>query len=77
MSAIRLTEPDLQDVSTFNNYSGPLLERLASCERESARLSALRDVLLPELMSGRIRVRDVKSTVEDAVDQELPEVQDV
>jgi type I restriction enzyme S subunit len=77
MSAIRLTEPDLQDVSTFNNYSGPLLERLASCERESAKLSALRDVLLPELMSGRIRVRDIKHSVEDAVNHEIPEAKDV
>lgn len=34
----------------------PLWERLLSAEREVVRLTALRDALLPELLSGRIRV---------------------
>ncbi len=36
-------------------------------ELESQRLAALRDALLPELMSGRLRVKDVEKTVEEVV----------
>lgn len=42
--------------------------------KENLKLRGLRDALLPELMSGRIRVRDAKDTVESVVDSELPEV---
>lgn len=33
---------------------------------ESRTLAALRDTLLPQLMSGRIRVKDAEKIVEDA-----------
>lgn len=36
-------------------------------ELESQRLAALRDALLPELMSGRLRVKDVEKAVEEVV----------
>jgi len=36
-------------------------------ELESQRLAALRDALLPELMSGRLRVKDAEKTVEEVV----------
>jgi type I restriction enzyme S subunit len=34
---------------------------------ESRTLAALRDTLLPQLMSGKLRVRDAERIVEDAV----------
>lgn len=45
-----------------------LLDQLsANRVRENRTLSALRDVLLPELMSGRLRIRDAAKVVEAAV----------
>ena len=36
----------------------PLRDLLAANENESAKLAALRDYLLPRLLSGRVRVRE-------------------
>jgi type I restriction enzyme S subunit len=38
-----------------------------SLDQESEKLSALRDALLPELLSGRLRVRDAEKVVEEVV----------
>ncbi|MFC8537140.1 restriction endonuclease subunit S [Streptomyces sp. NPDC057249] len=45
----------------------PLRRRLTAALRESRALAALRDTLLPQLMSGRLRVRDAEKIVEDHV----------
>ncbi|MET7671469.1 restriction endonuclease subunit S [Micromonospora luteifusca] len=45
----------------------PLRQKLLAVLRESSALVALRDQLLPELMSGRLRVRDAEKVVEEAV----------
>jgi type I restriction enzyme S subunit len=42
-------------------------ERVEQADRESASLAQLRDALLPLLMSGKVRVRDVERRVEDAL----------
>lgn len=42
-------------------------QRLMGALAESESLDALRDTLLPELMSGRLRVRDAEKVVEEAV----------
>jgi type I restriction enzyme S subunit len=44
-----------------------LVERAWALEREDEVLIQLRDALLPELMSGRIRVPEAREAVEDAV----------
>jgi type I restriction enzyme S subunit len=44
-----------------------LIERSWAAERESAALAGVRDALLPELMSGRLAVREAESVVSDAV----------
>ncbi|GGW62075.1 hypothetical protein GCM10010503_44120 [Streptomyces lucensis JCM 4490] len=46
---------------------GPLWNRALSAEQESLKLADLRDTLLPQLMSGKLRVRDAEKIVEDAV----------
>lgn len=74
LGRIILTKPKLDQVAEFNQFAEAYLERIESTEREFNQLVQLRDVLLPELLSGRIRVRDAKDTVQDAVDSELPEV---
>jgi type I restriction enzyme S subunit len=40
----------------FERMAAPLLERSLECRRESRTLAALRDTLLPKLVSGEIRV---------------------
>jgi type I restriction enzyme S subunit len=45
---------------------GPLWDRALAAEQESLTLAELRNVLLPKLMSGEIRVRDAERVVEDA-----------
>lgn len=42
-------------------------QSIASYRSESLKLAELRDALLPELMSGRLRVKDAERVVEDAV----------
>lgn len=39
---------------------GPLWNRALSAEQESLKLADLRDTLLPQLMSGKLRVRDAR-----------------
>ena len=44
-----------------------LSKRSLAAAEESRQLAALRDALLPELMSGRLRVKDAEKTVEEVV----------
>jgi type I restriction enzyme S subunit len=48
---------------TFEDVADPLLARTLQCRRESATLAALRDALLPKLLSGEIRVKDAARCV--------------
>lgn len=57
--AASLRWPDSSALSRFAEHAGPLRDKIAQIVEESARLSALRDALLPELLSGRIRAADV------------------
>jgi type I restriction enzyme S subunit len=45
----------------------PLFRRLVASNLESRTLTALRDTLLPKLMSGEIRVRDAERAIEAAM----------
>jgi type I restriction enzyme S subunit len=45
----------------FDQQVRPLYERIVSNERETSTLAALRDALLPKLLSGELRVRDAES----------------
>jgi type I restriction enzyme S subunit len=51
--------------SAFADEVQPLLEEHDSLTKESATLERLRDALLPELLSGRLRVKDAESIVEN------------
>ncbi len=55
------------DQERFAKKSRPLIERSDSLEREIEHLVRLRDTLLPELLSGRIRVPEAREAVEAAV----------
>ena len=58
-----------QSVLQLNARLEPLLVRMLSLGAESRRLAALRDALLPELLSGRIRVPEGADVVQDVVDE--------
>jgi hypothetical protein len=49
----------MEALSTLNGVLDPLWRRLLSAEQEMHRLMALRDALLPELLSGRIHVSEM------------------
>jgi type I restriction enzyme S subunit len=48
----------------FNRIVGPILDRLCAILFESRTLLATRNLLLPKLMSGKIRVKDAEKAVE-------------
>lgn len=60
---VHLPVPDA--LRSLNAEMGPLWERALLAEQESQTLATLRDTLLPQLMSGRLRVRDAEKIAED------------
>lgn len=51
----------------FELVAAPLREHGAGLERENRLLAATRDALLPQLMSGKLRVKDAEKTVEEVL----------
>jgi type I restriction enzyme S subunit len=51
----------------FNHIVGPILDRLRTALFENRTLTAVRDALLPKLMSGEIRVKDAEKIAEAAL----------
>jgi type I restriction enzyme S subunit len=47
-------------IARFAEYVRPLLARISTATTESLTLSAIRDTLLPKLISGELRVRDAE-----------------
>ena len=56
-----LVVPDTGAMSAFDRLTRPLYERVVSNERESRTLAALRDALLPKLVSGKLRVTQLET----------------
>jgi type I restriction enzyme, S subunit len=54
-----------QEQERFALLARPLLDKQDTLTRESARLASLRDALLPELLSGRIRVPEASQVVDE------------
>lgn len=59
--------PSLAAVAELDLSLAPLWERLLLAEREILKLGQLRDALLPELLSGRIRVPEAAEAVAEVV----------
>jgi type I restriction enzyme S subunit len=64
VAATQAVRPDNEVLGQFALTSGPLLARMASNERESRTLAALRDTLLPKFISGELRVPDAERLIE-------------
>lgn len=60
----RLTESETRQLEA---RLGPLLTLVEQSVRENKSLASTRDALLPELMSGRLRVKDAEKTVEEVL----------
>ncbi|MFJ1582566.1 restriction endonuclease subunit S [Streptomyces sp. NPDC088197] len=56
-----------QALANFAQAVAPLHRRASQATAESRSLASLRDTLLPQLMSGKLRVRDAEKIVENAV----------
>ena len=54
--------PPYELIRYFNAQVGPLLERCHHLDVEARTLSLVRDALLPELISGNLRVEDANTT---------------
>jgi type I restriction enzyme S subunit len=57
---IRLVTPAGRVMDAFDRVSRPMYLKVVEHERESRTLAALRDALLPKLISGEIRVKDAE-----------------
>ena len=60
LSDARVLIPSKPLMDSMDNLMDPLVERVVSCRLESRTLAALRDTLLPKLISGELRVPDVE-----------------
>ncbi len=56
--------PDPRILEAFQELTSGVLDRVRSSLEESRTLASLRDLLLPRLLSGELRIRDVERTVE-------------
>jgi len=60
VAATQIIKPRSAVLVAFSSVAGPLLGKLAANERRSSTLAALRDTLLPRLISGELRISDTK-----------------
>jgi putative type I site-specific deoxyribonuclease len=59
IATMPITNISNDDISTFTNTVTPIFERIGHNKAENIRLSALRDTILPKLMSGELDVSDI------------------
>ncbi|MET7650323.1 MULTISPECIES: restriction endonuclease subunit S [unclassified Streptomyces] len=64
---LRVRLPQGRSATEFAARVGALLDRVVAATHENRTLADLRDTLLPQLLSGKLRVRDAVRTVEEAV----------
>ncbi|MEV7861578.1 restriction endonuclease subunit S [Streptomyces hirsutus] len=62
----QVNRPDADALAAFGKEASAAFAHMKSLQAESRTLATLRDTLLPQLMSGRLRVKDAEKIVEDA-----------
>ena len=60
VAATQVVKPSRDVVELYSSITAPLLSRMTANERESRTLAVLRNSLLPKLVTGELRVRDVE-----------------
>jgi type I restriction enzyme, S subunit len=66
-SKLRVLAPPADLRFYYHSLVGPLFERILANDRESSTLAAIRDALLPKLLSGEIRVGKAVAQVEEVL----------
>lgn len=59
--------PNDEIMRQFSVITCPMFDQIAVCQSEASVLSSLRDILLPRLISGKLRVEDAETMIEEAV----------
>ncbi|SHG15253.1 restriction endonuclease subunit S [Streptoalloteichus hindustanus] len=67
LANFQVIRPDEKLLTEFGKMASNFFAHIRSLARESRTLARLRDTLLPQLMSGKLRVRDAEKIVEDAL----------
>ena len=63
----RVSVPTAEIVEAFNDLAQPLYDQIVENKSEARILAATRDLLLPKLMSGEIRLKDAEKIVGEVV----------
>ncbi|WP_223945405.1 restriction endonuclease subunit S [Arthrobacter sp. StoSoilB20] len=66
VDALEIPCPAPERLASFAAKASPLLETAAYADHENLKLAATRDAMLPQLLSGRLRVKDVEKLLEGA-----------
>ncbi|MEO9967173.1 MAG: restriction endonuclease subunit S [Reichenbachiella sp.] len=67
LKELKVPFPDTAMIETFNYEAGPIMDLIYSNQIENQTLTALRDTLLPKLISGEVRVKDVEQTLSEVL----------
>ncbi len=67
LAGVAVAVPPTEIADVFEASVGAALHRIRACLLESRTLAALRDTLLPKLISGELRVKDAERVVEEAL----------
>ncbi len=67
VAAVEIPWPGLSAATAFSKEVMVVRDLVQQRMRESAVLAKLRDALLPQLMSGRLRVKDAEERVEEVL----------
>jgi type I restriction enzyme S subunit len=62
----RIVLPPMPLLKTFEERAAPIFRRVLESTRETCTLAALRDTLLPKLLSGELRLKDAQRFVSEA-----------
>ena len=66
IDCFRVVMPNANMLTAFGRVCQPWYNRIVAAKKESRSLSALRDTLLPKLISGELRLKNVEESLEEA-----------
>jgi type I restriction enzyme, S subunit len=66
MEKYKICVPEARALEAFNDAAVPMFDRIVANIHESKVLAETRDLLLPKLMSGEVRVKDAEKIVREA-----------
>ncbi len=59
--------PSDEVMAAFSDVTKGMIDRASVCKQEANALAGIRDLLIPRLISGKLRVGDAESTIEEAI----------